>query len=325
MPDPSDLKPFRRHAEWALVTTTALEQGVLDVLAEEPHTPRDLAERLDLDERATRILLGVLEEMGMVRMEPGGARRLTGEARGLLVDPDTPDYQREPVLHWLSHLRDWASHLPETLRTGEPPAEEGEVDEEEALERFQAAMAAKSSELVEAVIDAAVRRTSGPGRALDLGGGPGTFSRELLHRGWEVTLMDRPEVIEHGAEAYGLEGLEGLELVAGDFLESLPDGPFELVLMANITHIFDDETNARLLRRVGERVAPGGTVAILDFVRGRKPFAALFAVTMLMHTERGDTHPLTRYEAWLEGAGLDEVRCVTVPEERQVVTAVKPS
>lgn len=324
MPEPSDLKDFRRHAEWALVAATALEQGLLDALAEEPDDPGGLADRLGLDARATRIVLGVLEEMGLVRSEPGGVRRVTGEARGLLVDPDTPDYRREPVLHWLSHLRDWAESLPATLRSGEPPADEETVDEEEALERFQAAMASKSPELVEAVIDEATRRAPGAGRALDLGGGPGAFARELLDRGWEVVLQDTPGVIEHVADTYGLARLEGLELVAGDFHEELPGGPFDLVLMANITHIFDDATNARLIRRLGERTAPGGVLAALDFVRGVDPFAALFAVTMLMHTERGDTHPLARYEAWMEGAGLEEVRCRRVPEERQVVTAVRP-
>lgn len=324
MPEPSDLKDFRRHAEWALVAATALEQGLLDALADEPDDAAGLADRLDLDARAIRIVLGVLEEMGIVRAGPGGVCRVTGEARGLLIDPDTPDYRREPVLHWLSHLRDWAEGLPETLRTGEPPADEGTVDEEEAMERFQAAMASKSSELVEAVVDEATRRGPPRGRALDLGGGPGTFSRELLDRGWEVVLMDTPAVIDHVADAYGLAGLEDLELVAGDFHEELPDGPFELILLANITHIFDDGANARLLRRLGERTAPGGVVAALDFVRGQEPFAALFAVTMLMHTERGDTYPLPRYEAWMEAAGLGEVRCRRVPEERQVVTAVKP-
>lgn len=324
MPEPSDLKDFRRHAEWALVAATALERGLLDALAEEPDDAAGLADRLDLDARATRIVLGVLEEMGLVRSEPGGVRRVTGEARGALIDPDTPDYRRDAVLHWLSHLRDWAESLPATLRTGEPPADEETVDEEEALERFQAAMAAKSPELVEAVIDEAARRAPGGGRALDLGGGPGTFSRELLDRGREVVLMDTPEVIDHVADDYGLAGLEGLELVSGDFHEELPDGPFQLVLMANITHIFDDATNERLVRRVGERIAPGGVLAVLDFVRGVEPFSALFAVTMLMHTERGDTHPLPRYEAWMEAAGLEEVRCRGVPEERQVVTAVRP-
>lgn len=328
MPTPHDLKAFRRHAEWAVVTVTALEEGLVDALSEEPAGTEDLARRLELDPRATGIVLGVLEEMGLVRAEPGGSWRLTGDARGLLVDSDTPDYQRDSVLFWLQNLRDWTANLPEALREGRPPVAEPrgeEQSEEEAMERFQAAMASKSPDLVGSVVDTCLERAPSTGTVLDLGGGPGAFTRELLRRGWEGVLMDRPEVIEHVSARFGLAKLEGLELVRGDFQESLPDGEFELVLLANITHIYPPAENAELLRRVAGVVAPGGVLAILDFVRGVVPFASLFAVTMLMNTERGGTYGLREYEAWLEGAGLEEVRCRTVEEERQVVTAVRPA
>lgn len=327
MPSPSDLKAFRRHAEWAVVTATALEEGLVDALAEGPADTRTLARRLEMDRRATGIVLGVLEAMGWVRAEPGGAWRLTGAARGFLVDPDTPDYRRGSVLHWLQHLRDWTANLPEALRTGRPPASEPggrESSEEEALERFQAAMAAKSPVLVRSVVDACLERAPDAGTFLDLGGGPGAFARELLRRGREGVLMDRPEVVEHVADRYGLARLDGLELVAGDFTESLPDGTFDVVLLANITHIYPAAQNAALLRRAASRVAPGGVLAVLDFVRDVEPFAALFAVTMLMNTEAGGTYGLRDYETWMEGAGLAQVRCRTVEEERQVVTAIRP-
>lgn len=328
MPSPSDLRDFRRHAEWAVVAVTALEEGLLDALAEEPAADAAaLARRLDLDPRATGIVLGVLEEMGLVRADPEGWR-LTGSARGLLVDPDTPDYQRDAVRFWLHNLRDWTANLPEALRTGRPPVEEpGDEAEsdEEAVARFQAAMANKSVDLVRSVVDAALERAPATGTVLDLGGGPGTFTREFLRRGWRGVLVDRPEVIEHVADRYGLADVDGLELVGGDFQDTLPEGPFEVVLLANITHIYPPSENAELLGRVADVVAPGGVLAILDFVRGVVPFASLFAVTMLMNTERGGTYGLREYEAWLEDAGLAEVRCRTVEEERQVVTAVRPS
>lgn len=326
MPEPADLKPYRRHAEWAVVAATAQELGVYDALADGPATPAELSEELGLHPRGTGVLLGVLEEMGFVRREPEGTVRLTGSARGHLVDRDTPDYQGDALRLWLHNIREWTAALPDSLRSGEPVEEAPgaeEISDEEAMERFQAAMANKNPELVEAVVDAALERAPASGRALDLGGGPGTFSRALVERGWRVVLFDRPEVVEHAAGAYGLAKVPEIELEGGDFLERLPDGPFDLVLLANITHIFDGETNRDLLRRCADVLAPGGVLAIMDFVRGAEPFAALFAVTMLLNTERGNTYSLQRYEEWLEGAGLSAVRCRTVPEERQVVTAVK--
>lgn len=327
MPEPSDLRAFRRHAEWALVSITALEQGVFDALADGAADAGELASELGTDPRATRILLGVLAETGLVREEPDGALRLSGEARGLFVDRDTPDYHRDAALHWLGQLREWAADLPEALREGGTPSDASEEEtgfDRASMEAFQAAMANKNPTLVAEVADACLDRTTAVGRLLDVGGGPGTFSREFLRRGWRAVLVDRPEVVEHVATAYGLERLEGLELVGGDFQESLPEGPFEAVLLANITHIFDAETNADLLRRCAERLVPGGVLAVMDFVRGRTPFAALFAVTMLLNTEAGGTYGLPEYRRWLEAAGLRDVHCVTVSEERQVVTAVRP-
>lgn len=328
MPHPSDLTSFRRHAEWAVAAATAAELGVFDRLAASPAHPAELAGELDLHPRGASVLLGVLEEMHLVRSEPDGRFRVTGPARGYLVDPDTPDYRADAVGLWLRNLREWTSSLPEALRTGEPPGAEDGADEEvsdlEAMERFQAAMANKSPRLVEAVVDAALERAPASGRVLDVGGGPGTFSREFVGRGYRALLFDRPEVVEHAAEAYRLARVPEIELEGGDFLEELPAGEFEVVFLANITHIFDAGTNRSLLERLGRHVAPGGVMAVMDFVRGQEPFAALFAVTMLLNTERGDTYDLPTYQGWLEAAGMADVRCRTVPEERQVVTAVHP-
>lgn len=325
MPRPNDLKDFRRHAEWALVSVTALEQGVLDALADRARTEEDVAAETDLDPRGVGVLLGVLEEMGLVRSEGDGRWRATGEARGFFVDPDTPDYQREAVLHWLAQLREWATDLPDALRRGGPPPEETEGSwDREAMEEFQAVMANKNPELVARVVDACLDRAPPRGRVLDVGGGPGTFTREFLGRGWEAVLMDRPEVVEHVRTAYGLGRLDGLDLVGGDFNDSLPEGPFEAVLLANITHIYDAPSNERLLARCADRLSPGGVLCVMDFVRGMTSFAPLFAVTMLMNTEAGGTYAMESYRDWMESAGLREVRCVTVPEERQVVTAVRP-
>ena len=325
MPEPADLRAYRRHAEWALVSITALEQGVVDALADGPANVGELASELSMDRRALRVLLGVLEETGLVREEPGGWR-LTGEARGLFVDADTPDYHRDAALHWLEQLREWAADLPEALRRGGPPPDESEEagSDRASMEAFQAAMANKNPTLVRDVVDACLERTSGVGRLLDVGGGPGTFSREFLRRGWRAVLVDRPDVVEHVSSAYGLGRLDGLELVGGDFHAALPDGPFEAILLANITHLLDEATNAELLGRCADRLPPGGVLAVMDFVRGRTPFAALFAVTMLLNTEAGGTYGLPAYRRWLEDAGLEDVRCVTVSEERQVVTAVRP-
>jgi hypothetical protein len=68
-------------------------------------------------------------------------------------------------------------------------------------------------------------------------------------------------------------------------------------------------------------VAPGGGIAIADFVRGRSPRAARFALVMLLRTEGGDTYTEREYADWLDSAGFDGMRIDDLDAERQLVTA----
>lgn len=321
-PDLRDLFTYRRGAEWGLVAAWGLELDLYRRLDDAPRSAVELAGATGWSARGLSILLEALSELGALRRE-GEAYRLTGGARARFLAEDTPDYSADSVRHWLVNVRTWAEDLGPAVRTGQPPEEEEdeELDEEERIARFQAAMASKDPVMVERVVEGALRRVRDPRRALDLGGGPGTFARRFAGRGLETVLMDRPEVVGHVSDAYGLAEVQGLSLVGGDFLRELPEGPFDVVILANITHLFNAETNRGLLDRLAERIRPGGVLAILDFVRGLSAFAPLFAITMLLNTEEGTTHGLDEYRSWLEEAGLGSLRWEAVDEDRHLLTA----
>lgn len=330
MARPHDLKAFRRGAEWALVAATAHELQVFETLAAGPATGPELAERLSLDPRGAEILLTALEELDLARREDGENFALTGQARARFVDRDAPDFEASAMALWHVHIRDWATGLGTAIRRGAAPEEAADDggEDPESRRRFLAAMAAKDPEMVRRTVDACLARLGQhpppEPRILDLGGGPGTFARAFAERGASTVLMDRPEVVELAVEEYGLAEVEGLELVTGDFLRELPAGPFDIVFLANITHIYDPPTNAELLRRLAGTVRPGGAVAILDFVRGLAEFAALFAITMLLNTERGNTYSREAYEVWLRAAGFESVRFQALDADRHLVTALRP-
>lgn len=334
---PSDLKACRRGAEWALAAAAAQELGLATALARGPRRRVELADELELDPRGTGILLGVLLDLGLVREDEDGLR-LTGQGRARYIDRDAPDFDAHAMRQWRANIRGWILGIEEAVRTGAPPGggppeagagsgdAEGE-DEEAALRRFMAAMANKDPELVSRVVATCRDRLRETGidpaasRSLDLGGGPGTLARALTAWGGEVVLADRPDVIDYVRAAHEPQARRGLELWSGDFLEDFPPGPFDLVLASNITHIYDRATNAALLERVAAATTPGGIVAIVDFVRGVSEFASLFAITMLLNTERGDTYARQDYEAWLAAAGYGEIRLVSLDPDRQLLTA----
>ncbi len=243
------------------------------------------------------------------------------------MDSASADFQRPSLLHWLRVHRRWCGELPVAVRTGVAPGEAGAGSggpSPESIPAFMDAMANKPLGTVEAVVGAILQRADRPATVLDIGGGPGSFARAFAERGLRVTLFDLGEVVAHVRSAFDLDGVAGLDLVPGDFLRELPSGPFDVVLAANVSHIYAPEQNRSLFRRAAGSLAPGGTLAIVDFVRGRSEFAALFAVTMLLATEAGGTYRLADYEAWLAEAGLVRVRCSPIGPDTQLITARRP-
>jgi len=322
-PSPDSLKECRRGAEWAAVAAAASDAGLFDALAQGAGEDEQLARRLDLDRRALAIVLEALAALDLVERE-NGVTRLSAEGRARFVDRDSGSYEAVACRRWRSNMRRWL-RLDEALRNGGPLSDD---DDDEgggdgSLFDFMAAMAAKPADQVQRVVEGCLRRRPGAQTVLDLGGGPGVHSRAFVERGLQATLFDTPEVIEHVRSAYSLDAVDAIELIGGDFLESLPDGRYDIVLLSNITHIYDADTNAALLARAGRLQIRGDLIAILDFVRGRSPFAPLFAITMLLATESGNTYGVDLYGDWLEAANYESIEIEDIDDERQLVTALK--
>lgn len=338
-----ELTELRDLAETTATVAAAADAGVYRAFAaiDGPATAEQVAGRAGLDIRAVRILLPVLAEIGVLERRvgtreagsTGGADlfTLTDDAHRALADPHSDDYEAGGLPLWIHNLRAF-THLPDVLRSGEPLEREEETEEEarDSLERFMAGMAAAPRERVERIVDACLDRAAGVGRAggvrtaLDLGGGPGHMAREFAARGLETTLFDRPETIEFVADEYGLAGVDGLGLAGGDFMEDpLPDGPFDVVLISNVVHIYSPAQNRALLEKVAGVTSPGGVVAIADFFRGRSRRAVHFALVMLLRTEGGNTYSEEEVGAWLDEAGFRSPETVQVDEDRHLVTAVR--
>lgn len=312
------LTELRDAAELAATVAAAAEAGILHALAMGPTSAGDIARSTGLDGRATRLVVAALEEAGFARPAEGG-HELSERGRRELGE----DGAGGGLALWLKNLQSW-TRLPDVLRSGAPIEEGGTEDNEEALARYMAGMAAAPAERIERLVALCLERVPHPRRALDLGGGPGHMARAFAGRGIRTTLFDTPQTVGYVRDAYGLADVDDLELVGGDFMKDpLPAGPFDLVLMSNITHIYSPEGNRKLLTKAADVLAPGGGVAIADFVRGRSPRAARFALVMLLRTEGGDTYPEQEYAGWLNDAGFDRVEVHDLDTERQLITARK--
>jgi hypothetical protein len=87
---------------------------------------------------------------------------------------------------------------------------------------------------------------------------------------------------------------------------------------------------ARSLQRPSRRSRPEGPSRIAEILVDASrtgPLAALiFAVNMLINTDRGDTFSLEEIDGWLRSVGFDHVRTVNAPGlAPRIVLATKPN
>src|SRR6185437_281613 len=81
-----------------------------------------------------------------------------------------------------------------------------------------------------------------------------------------------------------------------------------LALLGNILHSEGDARVRRLLRKTYQALAPGGTIAIAEFLlepnRVSPLPAVLFNINMLVNTEAGRVYSYGEIERWLKEAGF---------------------
>lgn len=280
-----------RGAVAALETARTL--GLFERLDERPAPADALAAGCGTDPRATARLLVALTELGVVQRSDDGAYEL-----------------RRPVAGLVREATPWDG-LAETVRTGTPAVTLDQPAEAEVA--YADCLAHTGDLLYDAAEEVADLLRLPPGaRLLDLAAGSAPWAIALAQRDptCRVTALDLPKVLQRAEEAVAAAGCAGqFELRAGDvFSAPLGEGRYDLVIVANVCHLFPPARNRRLLARAGSALRPGGRLAVVDSLGGgsgtRARWITLYSLGLLQRTSNGGAHPLARYRQWLEGAGL---------------------
>lgn len=295
-----------------LLLLAARETGVLDAVMTETGTPDGVAEAAGVTERAARIALDAMAELGYLELV-GDEYEPTNKALGFLATSDVRSIGDVPLT--LDSAEFWLQ-LPETMRTGDPPDLS-----EDWTEHYMGGMAARDESGVRASVTAAVHQNPDAERVLDAGGGPGVLAKEFVRRGLDVTLIDRPDVIE--IDQQFLEH-EPIELVAGDITEELPGG-FDIVFCSRVAHALGPDGARQFIANAYDALNPGGSLVLTDFVRDRADGAALFGAHVFAMTGEGDTYTESQFTEWLDSAGFEGIEIREVPGIRdQVIAGLRP-
>jgi len=103
---------------------------------------------------------------------------------------------------------------------------------------------------------------------------------------------------------------------------------YDAVLITNLLHHFDPAGNETLLKKAYAALNPGGQVIILEFVpnedRVSPPVPALFSLTMLGSTPKGDAYTFQEFTSMCKNAGFQAPKLVPLePMPEALVVARK--
>jgi SAM-dependent methyltransferase len=299
-----------------VVLMAALQVGLIEALLDQPRPPSKVAQELALDEPSTVRVINVLVDAGYLE-ERGDSVVVAAEVRALL-DPADDAFVGDRLRHLHDLLVRWVQ-LPEVLRRGGPAHLERTP---ESLRAFIGSMRVGARERARPLADQLAVLFPKTKTVLDVGGGPGTQALAFQEQGWQVTVLDFPEVIDLMAGALARAGIAAIK---GDATQTIPAQGFDLVFCGNLFHSMSPAECAQVVESAAGALTSGGALAILDFLHGTGLSSSLFAVNMLVATSAGDVYAEEDYRRWCEAAGLRNFAVHELGGQAQrLLTAEKP-
>jgi len=144
-----------------------------------------------------------------------------------------------------------------------------------------------------------------------------------------VTAVDWPAILPvtlRVAKRFGVA--DQFEGRAGDLFEVDFGAGYSIVTMGHILHVLGPKENQTLLKKAFAALAPGGTIAIGEFLvndERKGPVTSLaFAINMLLYTTNGNVYSFGEIRSWLEEAGFVNARLQPAPGPSPLVLADKP-
>ncbi|MEW6200337.1 MAG: methyltransferase [bacterium] len=305
------------------------ELGIFDALADGKKSAAQAARKLKLSLRGTEILMDALAAVQLLNKDANGFYKLTSFSRNHLIS-GSPAYMGNILRHQKNLYESWG-RLPEAVKTGKPVSERKPPKTKEGKEMIRNFILGMDDASRAAAEELARKLDlSGIRRALDVGGGPGTYMYAMIRKNPNIraAIFDLPLPTEIAKEQIRKHKMEGkVDTIVGDFnYDSLGSG-YDLVLMSSILHSNSPEQCRRLVRRGADALNPNGMLIINEFAlddsRTSPPHAALFSVNMLVNTGDGRSYTLSEMKEWMKKAGLKNIREDKLLERSTILIGVK--
>jgi 2-polyprenyl-3-methyl-5-hydroxy-6-metoxy-1,4-benzoquinol methylase len=298
-------------------STSALRAGielkVFSAIAGGATTPEALAPVCGASEKGLRVLCDCLVVIGFLTKGASGYA-LTESSQIFLVEGSPAYLGGMAGFLFNPFIEKGQTSVTEAVRKGGTtlPAEGTVSDDNQVWVDFAKGMApltAPSAGLI-----AQLLAGSGPLKVLDVAAGHGMFGITMAkaNPAAEIYALDWKNVLAVAHEfavKFGVQ--EQWHAIEGSAFDAELGSGYDVVLVTNFIHHFDEPTNVMLLKRFREAMKPGGKMAVLEMAvnedRVSPPGAAMFAMTMLTTTAVGDAFSLNEIEGMCAAAGFHGV------------------
>jgi ubiquinone/menaquinone biosynthesis C-methylase UbiE len=315
------------------VLRAAIELDVFTKIGAGNHTVPEIAKAIGASERGTRILCDALSVMTLVKksgssytLSEDSAMFLDRKSRACMADASrflmNPEMQKG-FRSFAEAVRKGTSALPGEGST--EPNFAAWVD----FARGMMPLMVPAAQAIARVLDAGSGK---PMKVLDIASSHGIFGITIAqqNKNAQIVAVDWPAVLEVSKENAAKFGVgERYSTIAGSAFEVELGSGYDVVLITNFLHHFDEPTCTKLLKRFFAALKPGGTVVTLEFVpddaRVSPPHAVWFATVMLANTPHGDAYTIGELKRMHEAAGFTDVRLHELDQSpNSIVTARKP-
>ncbi len=311
---------------------TAIELDLFTKIAEGRRTATEIAEACQASPRGIRILADSLTINGFLTKHED-RYELTPDTN-VFLNRHSPAFVGGTLDFLLTpEIRDSFSHLTAAVRRGGTAiSNEGTVSYDNpvwvAFARAMGPMMQMPAQLLAGLVGGDRQQ---PLRVLDVAAGHGIFGITIAQQYPQsrITALDWSNVLTVATENAVRAGVSDRHsLIPGSAFDVDWGGPYDVVLLTNFLHHFDQPTCDKLAAKAFAATAPGGKTITLEFIpepdRIHPPSTAGFALTMLATTAHGDAYTFAEYEHLFEHAGFGRSEFHSLlPTNQQAVVSFK--
>ncbi|MEO8096935.1 MAG: class I SAM-dependent methyltransferase [Acidobacteriota bacterium] len=309
-PDPS-----RIHEALGAFRVTMALKGAVDLelfthIAAGAHTTTQLAAACHATEKGIRVLCDFLTMHGFLQRS-NGAYDLDPET-GIFLDKNSPAYMGS-VTGFLVHETMLAnfSDVAALVRKGGAVHHSTVAPDDPLWVEFARSMAPMISVPAKLVAVHVTKTPGQPAKVLDIAAGHGLFGIFVAQQNpaAQITAVDWDNVLQvarENAQKFGVA--DRFHTIPGSAFDVDLGAGYDLVLVPNFLHHFDQPACIQLLKKLRAAMNPGALLATVEFVpnedRISPPYAAGFAMMMLGNTDAGDAYTFTEYDQMFRSAGF---------------------